>query len=271
MSKNTIRRAKYDDTNPYFIKARQTSQDKNLSYEARGMLDYLLSKPGDWEVQVNDLMIPKKCGRDKVYGIINELVEFRYMKKPVKSQGEKGRWNWTSYEVYERPYPENPFTEKPYTDEPFTENTEIKEQYTEELNKDNTLSPVGEAVPSPEKKGRQPDPMFDAISEAWKTRAGARVGLVKGVLLGTAKKGAWKTANFDIPATPDEVKSFAAWYKRKNPTLSMPEQPDTIQKWFYQFRDAQKPSPTPMLLSNEEAPKPSMYGGYFQPKDVVAS
>jgi len=266
MSKNTIKRAKYDDANPYFIKARQTSQDKNLSYEARGMLDYLLSKPGDWEVRVNDLIIPKKCGRDKVYNILNELIEYRYMKRPVKSQGEKGRWNWTSYEVYERPYPE-----KPYTDEPYTENTEIKEQNTELENKENTFSPNGGGTAERKTTPRKPDPMFDAISEAWNTRAGARVGLIKGVLLGTAKKGDWKAANFDVPATPDEVKGFGAWYKRKNPTLDMPTSPATLQKWFYQYRDAQKPTPAPTPISDEEAPKPSIYGGYYQPKGEVAS
>jgi hypothetical protein len=55
--KITIIRAPRDGENPYCMIRRGTLQDSLLSFETRGMLGYLLSKPRDWRVVVNDLMI----------------------------------------------------------------------------------------------------------------------------------------------------------------------------------------------------------------------
>lgn len=135
----TIRRAIHGEGNPYFMMHRATAQDKQLSYEARGMLAYFLSKPDDWSVQVHDLLLIKKGGRDKIYSIINELVEQSYLEKPTKYQGDNGRWQWTDYIVHERPC-----TGKPYTDKPYTENPEIKA-----LKTDNRIQSTGVKEPIP--------------------------------------------------------------------------------------------------------------------------
>ncbi len=83
---------------------------------------------------------------------------------------------------------------------------------------------------------RKPDPIFDAISQVWKTTAGAIIGNMKSMMLGTAKTGDWAAANFDIPVTADEIISFGQWYKRKNPDLTIPNKPEKIQRWFYEYR-----------------------------------
>ncbi len=122
MSKQTIRRGKHDKENPYFMLCREAAQDRNLSYEARGMLTYLLSKPGDWEVQVDDLILGKgKAGRAKVYSILTELAANRYVKKAQKYQDKQGKWRWTPYEIYEKPYDDIPYTDEPHTVKPNTE------------------------------------------------------------------------------------------------------------------------------------------------------
>jgi hypothetical protein len=126
----TIIRGKHDKENPYFMMSRDTAQDRRLSYEARGLLAYLLSKSGDWKLKVDDLVQDAKkgegkAGRDKIYAILDELAACGYVKKAEKYQAKNGKWCWTPYEVFEVPCPEKPYTEKPYTVNPDTlENTE---------------------------------------------------------------------------------------------------------------------------------------------------
>lgn len=127
----TIIRGKHDSDNPYFVASRASAQDEQLTYDARGLLFYLLSKPDDWVIRIDDLR-RAGCGRDKVYRIIDELVKAGYMTPRSKRQDDKGRWIWTPHRLYERPYPENP-----YTDCPYTENTEIKALSSESLSTEN--------------------------------------------------------------------------------------------------------------------------------------
>ncbi|WP_219097761.1 hypothetical protein [Pseudomonas sp. UMAB-40] len=81
--------------------------DDRLSWEARGMLVYLLSKPDMWTVQVRDLInrtkkaIGKSAGKDKVYSIINELRAAGYVYREFKREG--GNFVGVDYEVSETP------------------------------------------------------------------------------------------------------------------------------------------------------------------------
>ena len=60
--------------------------DCNLSFKAKGILAYLLSKPDDWKCQVSDLIKKSTDGRDSVYGGLKELRATGYMiKRPVKN------------------------------------------------------------------------------------------------------------------------------------------------------------------------------------------
>jgi len=116
--KQTIKRAKHGKENPYFLMARATAQDESLSYEARGMLAYLLSKPGDWEVSVDDLIVKSEdktlAGKSKVYSILSELADAGYVRKPRRYRDANNHFQWTSYEVYERPVnAQTPLTDFP--------------------------------------------------------------------------------------------------------------------------------------------------------------
>lgn len=168
----TIKRGKHDKQNPYFMMSRGTAQDRRLSYEARGMLAYLLSKPGDWEVRVDDLILDSKkgegkAGSSKIYAILDELAECRYVKKSQKYQGQGGKWCWTPYEVYEEPYPDFPHTDKPGMDkpdtaEPDTENRDTLQstegQITEQQITDDKAQSDGTpaATPTPERNDTVP-------------------------------------------------------------------------------------------------------------------
>lgn len=81
--------------------------DDRLSWEARGLLVYLLSKPDKWTVQVRDLInrtknaIGKSAGKDKVYSIINELRAAGYVYREFRREG--GNFVGVDYEVSETP------------------------------------------------------------------------------------------------------------------------------------------------------------------------
>lgn len=123
-----IKRALHDRENPYLMVKRTTAQDKTLSYESRGVLVYLLSQREDWKVQPTELMIGG-CGRDKVYRILKELIDAKYIEHE-KSFDAQHKIVWGDYIVHEYPHAENPDTEnqevvlreKPFTENPDTEN-----------------------------------------------------------------------------------------------------------------------------------------------------
>lgn len=116
----TIIRAPHGEM-PFFQMNRATAQDEKLSFAARGVLTYLLSKPDDWRVDVKDLQ--QGCGRDKVYSLLDELIENRYIARE-QVRNDKQQIEGFAYVVYERPLPEKPDTALPDTVSPDTENTD---------------------------------------------------------------------------------------------------------------------------------------------------
>lgn len=76
-------------------------RDQNLSWEARGVLSYLLSKPDDWCVALPDLIKQGNAGRDKIRKIIKELEAMGYIRRQ-RLRHDNGQFYWRS-EVYECP------------------------------------------------------------------------------------------------------------------------------------------------------------------------
>lgn len=99
-----IHRATRSDENPYFQFRRDTAQDRSLTFEARGVLAYILSKPDDWEVQPSDL--EQNCGKSVVYRILKELRKHGYIQL-VTPRDENNRIISWDYEVYEHPLIKN--------------------------------------------------------------------------------------------------------------------------------------------------------------------
>ena len=102
--------------------------DPNLSWRAKGVLVYLLSKPENWAVRITDLIKHSTNKRDAVYAILKELKQLRYI-VCSQTQDVEGRFNAVEYNVYEKPQPEedivcqkfaqeSPLPEKPYTEKP---------------------------------------------------------------------------------------------------------------------------------------------------------
>lgn len=140
--KTRIIRAPRDSSNPYFMARRLTAQDSRLSFEARGVLMYLLSKHDDWQIQLGDLMREGACGRDRIKRIIRELEKYGYLRRN-QPQDDLGKFAQSEYWLYEAPLTENPLTVNPSTDQPLTENPAhtYKENPTDRESVQNTLVP----------------------------------------------------------------------------------------------------------------------------------
>jgi hypothetical protein len=76
-------------------------EDPNLSWKARGLLAYLLSRPPDWTARTWHLVSQGPDGLRAVRSAIKELERFGYFKRQ-RFFGEKGRFQWVTA-VFESP------------------------------------------------------------------------------------------------------------------------------------------------------------------------
>jgi predicted transcriptional regulator len=83
-------------TKNYSVICNNFFSDTRLSWKAKGLLGYLLTKPDDWEVYVNQLATVSEDGRDSTTAGVNELLELGYIKR--KQIREKGRFKY-EYEL----------------------------------------------------------------------------------------------------------------------------------------------------------------------------
>ncbi|QPQ35557.1 conserved phage C-terminal domain-containing protein [Lysinibacillus sp. JNUCC-52] len=94
--------------------------DENLSWQAKGMLAYMLSLPNDWRFTIQDLTKRSKNGRDATNNIVKELTAAGYIQREQK-RSDDGKFGKTELLVFETP-DTLPFTEKALPDNPDTEN-----------------------------------------------------------------------------------------------------------------------------------------------------
>ena len=130
--------------------------DKNqLSWQAMGLLGYLLTKPDNWQVMVAELVnvtkdTKKPTGKEGVYNIINELKEKGFISVRKNSDGS------TDYTVYDEPIQQpnqgKPNQGKPNQAEPTLVNTEYKQVLN--ITKDGD---VGVEVSEPSETDEQPN------------------------------------------------------------------------------------------------------------------
>ena len=83
----------------YFAASNKPFNDKDLSWEARGVLGYLLSKKDDWQVRFYDLVNQGPAGEYKMRRVLKELEEHGYLERE-RIQKDDGTFDWVSI-VYE--------------------------------------------------------------------------------------------------------------------------------------------------------------------------
>ena len=77
-------------------------EDERLSWDARGLLAFLLSKPDKWNVNVTHLEGQSKAGRSKVRRILRELSDSGYLEYR-KARGKGGLFGGTEIIIHESP------------------------------------------------------------------------------------------------------------------------------------------------------------------------
>jgi len=131
-------------TKDYFAVSNNLAQDSRLSFEARGVLLYLLSKPNDWEIQFSDVENEGNLGREKRQKIFAELEKAGYFKRVEKRV--KGRFDYdyllleTPINIEAQPRTVKPLTVKTATAQPLT----VKPPLTKDLKKQNTEKQIKE-------------------------------------------------------------------------------------------------------------------------------
>jgi DNA-binding HxlR family transcriptional regulator len=101
-----------------------------LSWDAKGLLCYLLSKPDWWEIRFKDLKNKSTCGRDALKSIIRELEKSGYIRKSP-NRDERGRVRGWVYEVFEEPI--TVLLETRDTENPPLSNTQFKAKLKPEV------------------------------------------------------------------------------------------------------------------------------------------
>ena len=115
--------------------------DKNqLSWQAMGLLGYLLTKPDNWQVMVAELVnvtkgTKKPTGQCGVYNIINELKEKGFISVRKNTDGS------TDYTVYDEPIQQSNQANPNQANPNQAETTLVNTEYKQLLNNTNTPLP----------------------------------------------------------------------------------------------------------------------------------
>lgn len=243
-SPNIIRTPK-DSDHPFLAISRALAQDKRLSYEARGVMLYLLSKPNNWEVRPAELEM-QGCKRDKVYRILDELKKFGYLVREKQRRAD-GTIEWLPYRVVEQPQPlpEKPYTVQPDTAQPYTEKPEMEEPH-QDAESEEPPHPVLPYTVNPDvyivesRNNREVVVNSDLVDEGLTAAAAAICGLPKRMpakrLSELRELVAMLTAEH---ATPEETLLFPRYwlsknnplYERKGDAIGNPYPLQVIEHW----------------------------------------
>jgi DnaD/phage-associated family protein len=134
----TIFRVVHNPNNPYVIIDKRPLEKPYMSWKAKGLLSYLLSRPDDWTVRLGDLV---KRSTDKAHATrqaLRELIIVGHMRQ-VEYRHPSGKYAGTVYEVHETPLYENPLAVFPKAEKRIlnnidSSNKEIQEEETPQKN-----------------------------------------------------------------------------------------------------------------------------------------
>ncbi len=95
----TTIRVKKDER--YFTASNEPFQDKRMSWETRGLIGYLLTKPNNWQVRIEDLIKQGPAGITKLRRMLAEARLYGYMNR-IRVTLDHGVFDWIT-EVFESP------------------------------------------------------------------------------------------------------------------------------------------------------------------------
>jgi len=146
-----IIRVVHNKDNPYVVMNKTGLNDPRLSYKAKGLHAYLLSKPDDWEVYVGHLAKQATDGKSAVRSGLKELIECGYAVFKRETD-DRGRYTSGTYTVYEVPHCTFPNVDKPNKEKP-----DILSNDSPASNDDTNIPPTADAgAPPPAPKPKRP-------------------------------------------------------------------------------------------------------------------
>lgn len=110
---STIFRTVKNKDNPYVMIDRRPVDNPLLSYKAKGILIYLLSRPDGWEVNLEDLAKRSTDGLSAVKSGVKELKDAGHLKHAGTRNVLNGQFETVIWEVYEVPQVGNQLTGMP--------------------------------------------------------------------------------------------------------------------------------------------------------------
>ena len=96
-------RIKKDKDNPYVMVNKRVVLDPRLSYRAKGVLIYLLSRPDDWIVYEREIAKHSTDGPWSVKMAIRELIAAGYITREKLRHQDTGKYQGYQYTVRESP------------------------------------------------------------------------------------------------------------------------------------------------------------------------
>ena len=107
----TTYRVKHNRTNPYVRLNKKFLESNQLSAKAKGILAYLLSRPDDWKICLNQLMKVFADGEVSIRSGLKELKDAGYLVKAA-IRDRQGRITGWRTDVYETPQQQKKQTDK---------------------------------------------------------------------------------------------------------------------------------------------------------------
>lgn len=218
--------------NPYLMIDKKCINDERLSWKAKGILAYLLSKPDDWQVYLADLKQRARDGVKAVSSGMKELEKYGYVEKG-KRRDKKGKFEGWEYLVYEKPRcrkGSSVETETPKSESGETESGKRHTTNKERTNKEITKKGSNQVATirnyfieqCKELKGFEPEMAFgkegrllkdklkrysvkqlkDLVDRFMRSRVGEDLGFTLGICLSAAVINQWLAGKLERPKKP---------------------------------------------------------------------
>lgn len=99
----SIVRIEHNKTNPYVVLNKRALEDTNISWGAKGLWAYLMSRPDNWNISVvhlSKIYLGKGGGTQAIYTILKELIENGYCSRN-QSKNQDGSFSTIEYIITE--------------------------------------------------------------------------------------------------------------------------------------------------------------------------
>lgn len=210
--------------NNFTIVPNKTINDSGLSLRSKGLLLYLLSKPDNWNVSLEQLASVCSEGRGALRSSISELLEAGYLERE-RTRDNKGQMSGYNYNVYDRARSTVVrFSDdgKPLDGKPSTGNRTLIST-VDNKNIETSITNVIEP-PAPKQYG---DPTINQVIDEWKRVTG--LGIHTRVQMN--RNAVKRMVNQHKLENVIGAISVVAEMNRKQYTTSIPDLETMAQKW----------------------------------------